>query len=363
MAEKPLTFRENYLRAVRRKNPQWVPFDSGMSPGFLKTFRRHFGENAEVCETLKYDGRWIGLDPTRRPAPDWRKLYYADGSLPEEARIDGEWGTAFVYHEATDDQRDYFPLRDIRTAEEVDAYPWPDLGEPYRIEGLIAKIRKAHEDGYAVHTGGVPSCFEGVWNLRGFEQLMVDMASDDPVARRLFERMREISVKAAENVARSGADVMVYGADVATQRGPLMSRGMWREYIFPVMRDAIRAARKINPDIIVDYHSCGDVSTLVEDFLEAGIDVLNPCQPEAMDIFELKRRYGKVLSFHGGIGVQSVLPRGTPDEVKAMARKTIGIMGADGGGYVCSASHMLRPEIPWENFMALLEAVREFGHP
>ena len=81
-----------------------------------------------------------------------------------------------------------------------------------------------------------------------------------------------------------------------------------------------------------------------------------------MDIFELKRRYGKVLSFHGGIGVQSVLPHGTVQEVKDMVRKTIDIMD-EGGGYICSPSHALRPEIPWENFMAVVEVIKEYGHP
>ena len=361
MSEERLTFRENYLRAVRRRNPRWVPFDCGMSPGFLKKFHAHCGEEADVAEVFRFDGRWRGAGPTRRPAPDWRRLYYNDGSLPEEARI-SEWGVGHVYFEDTDDQRDYSPLRHIETAEEVDAYPWPDIGEPYRIEPLIPKVERAHAEGFPVHTG-VPSIFETAWGLRGFERMMMDMAEDAPVARRIFERLHEISVKAAESVARSGADVLIFGSDVATQRGPLMSRALWRKYLFPVMRDLIRAAKRINPELIVEYHSCGDVSTLVDDFLETGIDVLNPCQPEAMDIFELKRRYGKVLSFHGGIGVQSVLPHGTPEEVKTMTRRTIELMGAGGGGYVCCASHMLRPEIPWENFMAMVETVGEFGHP
>jgi uroporphyrinogen decarboxylase len=354
--------RENYLLAARRQNPKWIPFDSGLSAGFRKTFYKYAGENADPCEFFNYDGRWIGPNPSKQKAPDWRALYYNDGSLPPDAKINDEWGTAYVYNEDSDDQMDYYPLRNIQTAKEVDAYPWPDAGAAYRYEGVSEKVKSIQKQGFAVHMGGVTPFFEGVWNLRGFEQLMVDMASGDPIAERLFERMHEISVRCAENGARTGADVLQAGSDVATQRGPLMSREMWRKYIFPVMRDSIKAAKAIRPDILVDYHSCGDVSDIIEDLLETGIDILNPCQPEAMDIFELKRRYGKLLSFHGGIGVQSVLPHGTAQEVKDMARKTIAIMG-EGGGYICSASHNLRPEIPWENFMALVEVIKEYGHP
>ena len=93
-----------------------------------------------------------------------------------------------------------------------------------------------------------------------------------------------------------------------------MSRELWRTYLFPLMFDSFKAAKAIKPDILIEYHSCGNVSGIIDDLLETGIDILNPCQPEAMDIFELKRRYGKALTFHGGIGVQSVLPHGTPSK-------------------------------------------------
>ena len=362
MANGAITYRENYLKAARRQNPAWIPFDAGMSAGFAKKFHAHAGPDADLCEYFNYDGRWIGPGPTRRPTPDWRAMYYADGSLPDNAVLNDAWGTAHVYYDDSDNQRDYFPLRNITTPEEVDAYPWPDIGAEYRFAGLAERTAELQARGLAVHANGPPGFFEPVWGLRGFDTLMMDMASGEPLAARLFDRLRELSILAAEGVARAGADVMPVGADVATQRGPLMSRELWRTYIRPVMADSIQAAKRIKPDILVDYHSCGDVSAILDDLVETGIDILNPCQPEVMDIFELKRRYGNVLSFHGGIGVQSVLPYGTPGEVKDTVRRTIEIMGA-GGGYICSPSHNLRPEIPWENVIAMVEAIKEYGHP
>jgi uroporphyrinogen decarboxylase len=105
------------------------------------------------------------------------------------------------------------------------------------------------------------------------------------------------------------------------------------------------------------------VETLFEGFIEAGVDILNPIQPECMDIFALKKEYGERLSFHGGIGVQSVMPFGTATQVRDTVRRTIEGMSAGGGGYLCSTAHMIRPEVPWENIMALVETVKEFGHP
>lgn len=359
-AVRKMTRRENLLRAARRQSHQWMTLDFAMSEETRKVFQARVGSHVDYIAYFNFDGRWLGPKPGNRPAPDWRRLYYPDGSLPEHAVFD-EWGAACVHLANTDDDRTFFPLRNISTAGEVDAYPWPDMGADYRYAGLAERIAGLQADGFPVFVGG-GNFFESVWNLRGFEALMLDMAEGSAVARRLFQRMAELQVRCAEQAARSGADILQTGSDVATQRGLLMSRSMWREYIFPMMRDCIQAAKRIKPDILVLYHSCGNVVDLVDDFIGAGIDILNPCQPEAMDIFELKRRYGKALAFHGGIGVQGVLPFGTPQAVRDMVRKTIDIM-AEGGGYLCSLAHTLRPEVPWENCMAFVETVREYGEP
>ena len=109
---------------------------------------------------------------------------------------------------------------------------------------------------------------------------------------------------------------------------------MFKEYFFPMMKEVIAAAKCVNPDVLVFYHSCGNIEPLVDLFIEAGVDILDPIQPETMDIYELKRRYGRALCFHGGIGIQSTLLYGTPREVRDTVRKTIDAM-AEGGGYIC----------------------------
>jgi uroporphyrinogen decarboxylase len=296
--------------------------------------------------------------PSGKKTPAWRKLYYADGSLPESATINAEWGYALDYLEGSDDAKHYFPLRDVSTATEVDAYPWPDVGADYRYAGLKDKVESLHQSGFPVIMGGY-GVFENTWALCGFEKLMMEMADDSPIAHRLFDRMAELQVKTAEQTALCGVDVMSGGGDVATQLAPMMSPDMWRNWIFPVMRDCIKAAKQIKPDILVLYHSDGNVEPLIDGFIEAGVDILDPIQPECMDIFALKKRYGDRLSFHGGIGVQSTLPFGTPQEVRDTVRRTIDVM-AEGGGYLCSSAHMLRPEIPWENVMAFVETVKEY---
>ena len=359
-----ITARENYIRIARRNKPQWMTLDFGVSPGAMAMFRKHLGADVDIAKYFKFDGRWIGPSGgTQRPTPDWRALYYSDGSLPVEAKINPEWGTAHIYDPVNDDAISFCPLRNISTVADFDAYPWPDdVGASHRFIGMKEKVEAAHADGMPVYGGGV-NFFESLWGLCGFETLMMGMACDETWARKMFRKHAEGLIRTAEQISMTGADILQTGSDVATQIAPLISPDMWRDWIFPLMRDSIIAAKKINPDILVFYHSDGNVEPLIEGFIEAGVDILNPIQPECMDIFEVKKKYGDRISFHGGIGVQTTLPFGTVQEVRDTVRRTVDGMSAGGGGYYCSSAHMIRPEVPWANVMAFVETVREYGHP
>jgi len=107
------------------------------------------------------------------------------------------------------------------------------------------------------------------------------------------------------------------------------------------------------------YHSCGHVLPFIEDLIEVGIDVLNPIQSESMDYREITATYGDRLSFHGCIGTQSVMPFGTPAEVKAAVKECLDTMGSK-GGMLAAPTHVLEPEVPWENIIAYVEACREY---
>ncbi|MCL5408511.1 MAG: hypothetical protein M1135_00575 [Candidatus Omnitrophica bacterium] len=360
---KKLTRRDNFFRIARREGEgQWQTLDFGFSKGAKKVFEEHAGKETDPCEYFNFDGRWLSILPTQKQIPDWKNLYYKNKNLPEDINIDPEWGIASVYLEKTDDQISFPPLKEVKTPEEIKNYPWPDIDADYRWENISKKVEEVKKSDHISFLGTGISFFESAWGIRGFEEFMMDMAEKNGIAKSILDKIYDITIKCTQNVAKSGVDVLQSGSDVATQRGLLMSKKMWRDYFFPIMRDSIKEAKKIKPDILVIYHSCGNVMDLIEGFIEAGIDILNPIQPEAMNIFELKKIYGDVLTFHGGIGVQSVLPFGTPQEVRDITQKTIDIMGK-GGGYLCSSSHNIRPETPWENLMAFVETVREYGKP
>jgi uroporphyrinogen decarboxylase len=125
------------------------------------------------------------------------------------------------------------------------------------------------------------------------------------------------------------------------------------------MEICIREAKAVKPDLIAIYHSDGVIYDIVDDLIGIGVDVLNPVQPECMDFREIHDKYGEVLSFHGTIGTQSVMPFGTPEEVRRKVFENLDIAGKKGGLYVCP-THLLEPEVPVENVVAYIQACADY---
>jgi len=313
---KTLSKRENYLRAVKRQSPQWVPMDFSLTPDMEKILSEHV-KTTDIAEYFDFELRTCG---TVQPSPPWG---------------------------------------DVDSVEELDSLPWHELATADMYTPMKAKVDAYKARGYATIAGGA-NFQEEFSGVLGFERLLLEMAMDSPLVHGLFEKLGETQIRAAENAAKSGADVLGSSADMGTQESLLMSPAMFKQFIFPVMKATYDAAKRINPDIIIFFHSCGNVMDLIELFIEAGVDILDPCQPESLDIFEAKRRFGKDICFHGGIGIQSVMRDGSVTDVRDSVKNTIEIMG-EGGGYICSPAHSLLSETPLENVFAFVEAAKEFG--
>ena len=121
------------------------------------------------------------------------------------------------------------------------------------------------------------------------------------------------------------------------------------------------AAREVNPEILILYHGDGNLSSIVPDLIETGVDILNPVQPECIDPVRMKNEYGDRLSFWGTIGTQSTMPFGTPAEIEAAVKEMIETVG-QGGGLLLAPTHVIEPDVPWENIIAFVEAARKYGN-
>lgn len=287
-----------------------------------------------------------------------RFLPYYGGRLAENETIDS-WG---VGHRSSPNSMHMtemlHPLEAAETVEELMAYPLASYSEENNrdLPGIVEKI---HEQGLAAVAQQQCTIWENAWYIRSMESLMMDMLCDEEIADAWFTRIEQAAVAKAEIYARAGVDILYLGDDVGMQQSIMMSVELYRKWILPRLTHVIQAAKRIKPDLIVLYHSCGYVEPFIPLWIEAGVDVLTPIQSECMDFETIYQQYGDRLSFHGTVGTQTVMPFGTPEEVKAYVKRNLDLAG-EKGGLMIAPTHMLEPEVPWENILAYVEACREY---
>jgi len=183
---------------------------------------------------------------------------------------------------------------------------------------------------------------------------MMDLIEDPALAEEILEIPYRYHRAAAERLTRMGVDMIWLGDDIGQQTGMLMSPRHWRRFLKPRMAELIASLKAINPRLAVAYHTDGDVTAVIGELIEIGIDVLNPVQPTSMDPAALKREYGSELCFWGSIDEQRTLPFGTPEDVRREVRTRIATAGA-GGGLILGPTHHVQLDTPLENFWAMVE--------
>jgi uroporphyrinogen decarboxylase len=224
---------------------------------------------------------------------------------------------------------------------------------------LKKQMDEIHEKGLAVFVWQECTIWETAWYLRGMDNLMIDMAMEDEKATWLLDQITEKACYRAEIFAKQGADIIGLGDDIGMQETIMMQEEMYRQWLKPRLKKVIQAAKSVNPEILISYHSCGYIEPFITDLIEIGVDILNPVQPECMDFKEIYEKYGSQISFNGTIGTQQLMPFGTPEEVKNEVKRNLEIAGKKGGLFCCP-THLLEPEVPWENVEAYIEACNNF---
>lgn len=350
--------RERVLTALKRNGtPDRTPFEiswGAFTPLLMKTYREKTGSELPPEEYFDFDTRSVFPGLTRLKTDFTR--FFPDGVEPE-ASFD-EWGIGSVptLYEIPDFK--YHPLGTATTVAEIDAYPWPDFDAPYRYEGVRTQVATFHKRGYAVCGEMYQTLFETAWLMRDMQAFLMDMMLNEELTHAICERIAQIRVGQARQYALAGVDILRLGDDIVSQQGLMFSKELYNTYFKPRIKRIVAAAKEVNPDIIIFMHSCGKIEGMIDELIDAGVEVLNPVQPECNDQQAIKRTYGDRLSFWGGVGVQSVLPHGTPDEVRAATRKTIATLGPE-NGFLVAPAHILDPAIPWENIEAFIETVKE----
>ena len=258
------------------------------------------------------------------------------------------------------------PLAAAETVADIERHSWPDAGR-WDYSEVKCACRAIRDVGLAVVFGGDrldrTAQLKAAMYLRGTERFMGDLLLEPAMAECLLERVATYYLDYNRRVFEAAGgliDIFFMGDDMGTQNSTWVSPEMYRKFFRARFVRFNELAHRFG--VRTMYHTCGRVTDLVGEFVEAGLDVLQSLQPAAMgdDLAALKRRYGRRLCFQGGIDIQDVLPHGTPSDVRRHVRHVAATL-APGGGYIFGTAHNILPDTPTENILALIEAYHEFG--
>ena len=382
----PMTSRERVLTAINHEEPDRVPLVIGVSNATGIKMRTYRGIKkiigVQAPDNYIYD--WPELGTAEIDEATMRRLHSdVRGVLdlePEETRkrnrerephsdyVDS-WGSGQTEIVPGDWFPAVHPIPDALTIEDIEAYDgWPDMSDPTRIAHVRESARRlAEENQYAIlATPWLLFPFERAYAMQGMEMFLLNMARDGDFARALMEKIavycKQLMGVFLEELG-DNVDIIKIGDDLGTQESLMISPKMYREILKPIHADFISFI-KARTKAKVLFHSDGDVATLVDDFIEIGVDILNPIQTSAgtmSDLPALKKRAGKNIALCGGIDTHRILPFGSVGEVRDEVRRVMQILGP-GGGCMIGAVHTVMNDVPPENVLAMVDAVEEFGH-
>jgi uroporphyrinogen decarboxylase len=382
----PMTSRERVLTTIQHEQPDRIPLVIGVSNATGIKMKPYRGIKAiagiRAPDNYLYD--WPELGTAEIDEETMRRLHSdVRGVLdlePERVRkrnrdrdphsdyIDS-WGGGQKEISPGDWFPGIHPLAEAQTIEDLDlSRDWPDMSDPTRIAHVRETSRRlAEENQFAIMaTPWLLFPFERAFAMQGMETFLLNMVTNPDFARALLEKIadycKQLMGRFLEELG-DNVDIIKIGDDLGTQGSLMISPKMYRQMLKPVHADFISFIRSRTKAKVL-FHSDGDVAPLIEDFIEIGVDILNPIQTSAgsmSDLPALKKRFGKNMVFCGGIDSHRILPYGSVEEVRREVRRVMQILGP-GGGCMMGAVHTVMNDVPPENVLAMVDAVEEFGH-
>jgi uroporphyrinogen decarboxylase len=279
-----------------------------------------------------------------------------DLNVPQTFNEDGTvkfdwWGVGFDTRE-----EGYFAaMSPLKENKDLDSFPWPDPLDS-QLLAVAEETIKAYKDEYFITPNFGFVLFERAWTLRGFEEFFIDMAVDPAYTDALLDHITEIQLNLIHRFLELGVDGAYFGDDYGAQNNLLFSPRMWRKYIKP--RLAVLFAPFRERDLPVIMHSDGQIQKILPDLVEIGLTVLNPVQPEVLDHDWLYQNFAGDIAFYGGISTQTVLPYGSPEDVRVAVSGCRAKLSPTGTAFILAPSHRMMTDIPMANVSALLEAFK-----
>ncbi len=375
----PLTSRERVLMALHFEEPDRVPIILGASnaTGIKMRPYRRLKEllGIQAPDQYLYDWPELGtanpdeatlrrLGSDVRPVHDRlpEAVYRYNANRPPHSDYIDDWGSGSKEIEEGKWYPGVHPLREAQAIEALEQYPWPDMDDPYRVALVAEQARRLRQAGeYAIlATPWLMFPLERAFAMQGMDKFLLNLALYPEFAEALLWKIEGLCKQLMGHFLRElgdNVDMIKIGDDLGTQESLLISPKMYRKILKPIHADYISFIKQ-HTKAKVFFHTDGDVCNLVDDFIEIGIDILNPIQTSAgkmADLAALKQRCHGRLVLCGAIDTQRILPYGTPEEVQAEVRRVIRLLGP-GGGYMLASVHTIMDEVPPENILAMVDA-------
>jgi len=338
---------DNLTRAIEFGDPGYLPCTLGVNLDWL--YERDEGKRQHIRDLLGQFRQDVfgGLGAARSDEPK---------TVAGVSRWRDEWGTGWE-DDGHGAKTESYPL--IEGYDGLADYDFPDPHLEGRFDEADRRLRE--RDGQYARSTVWFTLFERLWMLRGFENMLVDPYVDEGAFRGLRDRVLEYNLAIIDQWMERGVDAVFFSDDWGSQKGLLMDPDDWRRLYLPAYRRMFERVRSGGAHVWM--HLCGDVTAILPDLVDIGLNVLNPVQPQAMDVRELSREFGGRLCFDGGVDVQGTLIRGSTDDVRREVDELVYLFGRFAGGYIGDTSHSVMPETPLDNVVAMLEAFLTYHRP
>ena len=379
-----LTSRERVLATLNHEKPDRVPIVIGASNATgikMVTYRRLKKLlNLEAPERYLYDFPELGTALIDEPILERlhvdvrgvldrepQHILERNANREPDSMYFNSWGGGVTKAGPDNWFPSFHPLAETHSIEDLEKYAWPDMDDPTRVAHVRAEAQKLHQENKYALMGTPWLAFpvERAYEMQRMDKFYYNMGKYPDFVVELLKKTGELCKTLMGHFLDECGDmidIVKIGDDLGMQSSLMLSPKMYRNYVKPIHADYISFI-KSRTKAKVFFHTDGDIFPLIPDFIEMGVDVLNPIQTSAgkmSNLTELKKQFGKNLVFCGAIDTHRVLPFGTPDDVRAEVKRVIELLGED-GGYMLSSVHTVLDDVPAENVLAMVDAVEEFG--
>ncbi len=250
------------------------------------------------------------------------------------------------------------PLASVESVADIEAYQMPDPHAPGRIDKAQRDIERFGKEYFVIGDCEI-SLFEMAWHLTGLETYLYGLADEEEWVEALNDKVERFTTGLAAQLVRAGVDAIWLGEDLGSQVSTLISPDTWRSMFKPRHKRIIDQLKAINPNVIIIMHSDGAVAPLIDDFIELGIEVYNPVQPNVpgSDPRELMQKYGGRIHFFGGIDQQQLLPSGDAKAIEREMRMRAEILGGN-GGYLMAPAHIIQADVSADTVLDMLKIAK-----